>query len=274
MSRAVRKRATYALTGLAYMEALDQAPLAYKGEPVATLGMLAQANNVTAKTVTRQWEESRKAKRTDGAPKFVEGEHFFVIRGAELDALKSAAEAGSKNCTPSLGVSRSGLYGIGKRARSLVILTRAGAVKLATRLDSDEADDVVNALVDYFLHGKRQVVPSDVVERIAAEVLSRISPFMERQHHEIQALRADRTVLEAQLQRADAYAARDRSHHARQLALAGHAAKRERVKRKIERDFRPMTPRAAEDWTVEGQFVMEFENGTLSLVACDAGGDA
>ena len=104
-------------------------PLAYKGIPVLTTEMLAQAYEVMPKQIRQNFANNRE--------RFLIGKHFFTISGNELAEFKNCVEIFDS-------------VQIGKRTASLTLWTERGAARHAKMLNSDRAWDVFELLEETF----------------------------------------------------------------------------------------------------------------------------
>lgn len=199
MSRSKKKRgkraakAVYESTGLAYVRQLQEAPLVFKGERVATTGMLARAFNVSHRRVQNSLNKALKQTREDGTPKLREGEHFVRLSGGETKALRAAIQAGSGMLASSGSEHNS--FEIGPKVTRLTLLTKRGVLKVATKFfDSDDADDVHEELIETYLtvkedlQGKLLEAAQVIADQITAPLLRRLD-LLEDLHREDRAAR-------------------------------------------------------------------------------------
>nr|WP_299396198.1 ORF6N domain-containing protein [uncultured Desulfovibrio sp.] len=110
-------------------------PLAYKGIPVLTTEMLAQAYEVQAKQIRQNFANNRE--------RFVEGKHFFQLSGHDLKDFK--------NCVENFDSVK-----LGRRTPSLTLWTERGAARNAKMLNSDRAWDVFELLEETFFRVVRK----------------------------------------------------------------------------------------------------------------------
>lgn len=101
-------------------------PVAYKGVPVMTTEMLAQAFGTEVKNIQMNY--------TNNKDRFAEGAHFFKVTGKALDDLR-----------PKIFGSQ-----ISSKARSLILWTEKGAARHAKSLNTDEAWSVYEQLEDTY----------------------------------------------------------------------------------------------------------------------------
>ncbi len=101
--------------------------VAYKGVPVMTTEMLAQAYGTEAKNIQMNHANNK--------ARFVAGTHYFRIAGKDLKDFKD-----SPNMVGS----------VGKNAASLILWTEKGAARHAKILDTDEAWGVYEQLEDTY----------------------------------------------------------------------------------------------------------------------------
>lgn len=104
-------------------------PLAYKGIPVLTTEMLAQAYRVAPKQIRQNFANNRE--------RFIEGKHFFIISGNELREFK--------NCVENFDSVQ-----IGKRTASVTLYTDRGCARHAKSLNTDRAWDMYELLEETF----------------------------------------------------------------------------------------------------------------------------
>ncbi|HHU1267237.1 TPA: ORF6N domain-containing protein [Escherichia coli] len=119
-------------------------PIAYNQIPVITTELLAQLYGT--ETVNIKMNFSRNSAR------FVQGKHFFKLKGNELREFKhrlSLSESVSREVTESYSVK------IARNVRSLILWTERGAARHAKMLETDQAWEVFEKLEDcYFSQGK------------------------------------------------------------------------------------------------------------------------
>lgn len=124
-------------------------PLAFRGVPVLTTEMLAQAYEVEAKQIRQNFANNR--------DRFLEGKHFFQISGNDLREFK--------NCVENFDSVQ-----FGKRTPSLTLWTERGAARNAKMLNSDRAWDVFELLEETFF----RVVRAEATPTVAQDAA--ISP--------------------------------------------------------------------------------------------------
>ena len=103
-------------------------PIAYKGIPVLTTEMLAQAYEVAEHQIRQNFKNNRS--------RFVEGKHFFSISGQELKNFTLHVENFYSQISP--------------KVRALTLWTERGAARHAKMLNSDRAWDVFELLEETF----------------------------------------------------------------------------------------------------------------------------
>ena len=103
-------------------------PIAYKGIPVLTTEMLAQAYEVAEHQIRQNFKNNRS--------RFVEGKHFFSISGQELKNFTLHVENFYSQISP--------------KVRTLTLWTERGAARHAKMLNSDRAWDVFELLEETF----------------------------------------------------------------------------------------------------------------------------
>lgn len=124
-------------------------PLAFRGVPVLTTEMLAQAYEVETKQIRQNFANNR--------DRFLEGKHFFQISGNDLREFK--------NCVENFDSVQ-----FGKRTPSLTLWTERGAARNAKMLNSDRAWDVFELLEETFF----RVVRAEATPTVAQDAA--ISP--------------------------------------------------------------------------------------------------
>lgn len=104
-------------------------PLAYKGTPVLTTEMLAQAYDVAPHQIRQNFKNNRE--------RFIEGKHFFLLSGSNLKEFKNCVE---------------NFYSvqIGKRTASVTLYTDRGCARHAKSLNTDRAWDMYELLEETF----------------------------------------------------------------------------------------------------------------------------
>ena len=113
-------------------------PLAYRGTPVLTTDMLAQAYTVEPKQVRQNFANNRE--------RFVEGKHYFSVSGQQLKAFRLCVENFDSQ--------------ISAKVRTLTLWTERGAARHAKMLNSDKAWDVFELLEETFFREKDKLPPS------------------------------------------------------------------------------------------------------------------
>lgn len=108
--------------------------LVYKGIPVITTDTLAQAYEVDAVSIRKNFSCNKE--------RFTEGKHYYTLSGNELREFK--------NC-----VTESNSVGIGKRTPNLTLWTERGAARHAKMLNSDRAWDMFELLEETFFRVAR-----------------------------------------------------------------------------------------------------------------------
>ena len=113
-------------------------PLAFRGVPVLTTEMLAQAYEVEAKQIRQNFANNRE--------RFVEGKHFFIITNGELKNFRLQVKNFDSQISP--------------KVRSLTLWTERGAARNAKMLNSDRAWDVFELLEETFFRVVRVERPT------------------------------------------------------------------------------------------------------------------
>lgn len=103
-------------------------PLAYKGTPVLTTEMLAQAYEVTPKQIRQNFANNR--------DRFIEGKHFFSVSGQELKDFRLCVENFDSQ--------------ISTKVRVLILYTNRGCARHAKSLNTDRAWDMYELLEETF----------------------------------------------------------------------------------------------------------------------------
>lgn len=103
-------------------------PLAYKGTPVLTTEMLAQAYEVTPKQIRQNFANNR--------DRFIEGKHFFSVSGQELKDFRLCVENFDSQ--------------ISTKIRVLILYTNRGCARHAKSLNTDRAWDMYELLEETF----------------------------------------------------------------------------------------------------------------------------
>ncbi|KAA5604044.1 ORF6N domain-containing protein [Roseospira marina] len=109
----------------------DLRPITYRGEPVLTTELLAEAYGTDPKRI--QNNHARNADR------FVDGKHLFKISGEELRLFRT-------RCYPL----KEGHTGIAMKAQSATLWTARGAARHAKMLETDAAWEVFEKLEDSY----------------------------------------------------------------------------------------------------------------------------
>jgi len=226
VSRPKKKRAkVYEISGLDYVRQLEASPLTHKAKRVMTTGMVAQAFNVSKKEAKNALNYAMRQKREDGELKFREGEHYIRLSKSETAALKAAIGAGSGSLTDS--VSQLQAFGISPFSPRLNLLTKRGVLKVAARfLGSDEADDVLEELIETYLTVKEQFPTK--LEQVAQQSFQAGADFAAAHHGaEIERLRQSVNYLVEEHQAQKAKTAAAASAHARELSHRKKEKRRE-----------------------------------------------
>lgn len=103
--------------------------IAYRGVPVVTTETLAQAYEVDAVSIRKNFSCNKE--------RFTEGKHYYTLSGNDLREFKNR-------------VTESNSVQIGKNSRSLTLWTERGAARHAKMLNSDRAWDVFELLEETF----------------------------------------------------------------------------------------------------------------------------
>ena len=101
--------------------------ITYQQQPVVTTELLAQVYGAESKNISDNY--------LNNAIRFVEGKHFFKLKGAELREFKNRPDA---------------IGSVGKNARALTLWTERGAARHAKILDTDQAWEVFEKLEDNY----------------------------------------------------------------------------------------------------------------------------
>ncbi|MCH5277513.1 MAG: ORF6N domain-containing protein [Desulfovibrionaceae bacterium] len=117
-------------------------PVTYKGQPVCTTEMLAEAYGCTAKNIQDNFANNR--------DRFVEGKHYLSITNGEIREFRLHTE----------------IFGlqISRKARHLTLWLERGAARHAKMLNTDKAWDVFELLEETFF---RTVPPEVLPEPVA-----------------------------------------------------------------------------------------------------------
>ncbi|HLA34570.1 MAG TPA: ORF6N domain-containing protein [Rhodocyclaceae bacterium] len=125
--------------------AVESLPIiTYQQQPVVTTELLAQAYGAESKNISDNY--------LNNATRFVEGKHFFKLKGAELKEFKNRPDASGA---------------VGKNARALTLWTERGAARHAKILNSDIAWDVFEKLEDSYFSRLPSVPPAPTFEPTA-----------------------------------------------------------------------------------------------------------
>ena len=125
-------------------------PLAYKGTPVLTTEMLAQAYEVTPKQIRQNFANNRE--------RFIEGKHYFSLSGEELKGFRLCVENFDSQ--------------ISTKVRVLILYTDRGCARHAKSLNTDRAWDMYELLEETFFRVARPEpapVPSPISRRTDPE---------------------------------------------------------------------------------------------------------
>lgn len=154
--RAKRQPPAYASTGTAYLAEIKASPLSWEGEHVTTSGMVSRAFNVSKRTFENKWNKALKQKRSSGQPKFREGVHYHWLTPQETRLVKQALTAGCEGRSAKRRALQ--LYGITTNTTRIMVFTKRGMTKLGTKhFDSDEADDVLEELIETYFTVREQL---------------------------------------------------------------------------------------------------------------------
>lgn len=133
-------------------------PITYKGQPVITTEMLAQAYGCSAENIRRNFSNNR--------DRFVEGKHYFILTNGDLKTFRDCV----KNF-PAV---------IPARTRNLTIYTEYGSLLHAKSLNTDQAWSVYEVLVETFFRVVKAVAstpsltPSTTEDRKPLEKLVKV----------------------------------------------------------------------------------------------------
>lgn len=126
-------------TELMTVEAKDLQIIEYRGQRVATTEQLAAGYGATEQMITNNFNRNK--------TRFVEGKHYFKLRGEEVEILRN---------------SFSGVQ-ISSKARSLTLWTERGAANHAKMLETDQAWEYYNDLTEfYFTQRDAKALPAPV----------------------------------------------------------------------------------------------------------------
>jgi hypothetical protein len=126
-------------------------PVSYKGVPVMTTEMLAQAFGTDEARIRQNFANNK--------TRFTDGVHFFKVKGAELKALKTESLLATQ---------------FDKRAPALLLWTEKGAARHAKILDTNEAWGVYEQLEDTYFAVKE----FEKVTGYGAKELNAVSRFL------------------------------------------------------------------------------------------------
>ena len=116
-------------------------PLEWSNQRIMTTGILAECYETEEKNIQMNFKRN--------SDRFVEGKHYYLLKGAELKEFKNLPTV-------------SGL--VDKRTPSLILWTEKGALRHAKILDTDKAWDVYEQLEDTYFH-VREVAPQLIEEQ-------------------------------------------------------------------------------------------------------------
>lgn len=129
-------------------------PLAYKGIPVLTTEMLAQAYDVVPKQIRQNFANNRE--------RFIEGKHFFSLLGQELKDFRLCVENFDSQ--------------ISTKVRALILYTARGCARHAKSLNTDRAWDMYELLEETFFTVKpdanSSVPPTGTLSRISSRTIA------------------------------------------------------------------------------------------------------
>ncbi|MBC3213831.1 ORF6N domain-containing protein [Serratia fonticola] len=125
-------------TELVAVEAKDLQIIEYRGQRVVTTEQLAAGYGASVKNIQDNFQNNRQ--------RFIEGKHFFTVKGNELRNLKNRPEV--------IGL-------VGKNARSLILWTERGAANHSKMLVTDRAWDYFNDLTEFYFT-RREALPVPV----------------------------------------------------------------------------------------------------------------
>lgn len=111
--------------------------IAYKGIPVLTTEMLAQAYGVNIKQIRQNFNNNR--------TRFIKGKHFFMLSGNELKEFKNYVE-------------NFDVVKIEKRTPHFILWTDRGSARHAKMLNSDRAWDIYELLEETFFRVTKPAV--------------------------------------------------------------------------------------------------------------------
>lgn len=119
----------------------ELAVLEWNNQRIMTTGILAECYETEEKNIQMNFKRN--------SDRFVEGKHYYLLKGAELKEFKNLPTV-------------SGL--VDKRTPSLILWTEKGALRHAKILDTDKAWDVYEQLEETYFHVK-EVAPQLIEEQ-------------------------------------------------------------------------------------------------------------
>ena len=117
-------------------------PISYKGQPVVTTEMLAQAYGCSAGNIHDNFRKNK--------DRFIEGKHFFTLTNGEIKAFRDCTE-NFRSVVPA-------------RTRNLTLWLERGAARHAKMLNTDQAWDVFEVLEETFFRVVRAESPQPALE--------------------------------------------------------------------------------------------------------------
>lgn len=120
----------------------------WQNQPVITTELLAEVYGTVTDNIKKNFERNKS--------RFIEGVHYFLLKGADLKAFKNWVT--NSHSVENFQVTNSHLQ-IGARAASLYLWTERGTVRHAKILETDNAWAVQDRLEDFYFT-KNQPVPN------------------------------------------------------------------------------------------------------------------
>jgi hypothetical protein len=153
--------------------------IVWQNQPVITTNLLAEIYGTVTDNIKKNFERN--------ANRFIEGVHYFLLKGSDLKAFKNKVT----NSHP--------VEIVGKNANTLYLWTERGTVRHAKILDTDNAWAVQDRLEDFYF-SKHQSIQYGLKEKVYPQMVAKphfITRNMERhlKHH------VDTLVRESNLSR-------------------------------------------------------------------------
>lgn len=112
----------------------------FNNQRLLTTEQLAEFYGTTTETVRKNFSNNK--------DKFIEGKHFYLLEGTELQSFKN-----SVNNIHSV---------VGKNARSLILYTKQGASRHSKMLGTDKAWDMFDELEENYFNPKKEIDTSNL----------------------------------------------------------------------------------------------------------------